>query len=155
VRFESVEPVETIPTPPPPPSPPKELITTRRLGSFTGNQAAFLARRQLGAPYVAGGQDGKGFDAAGLTRFVYGQLDVWLPAQIGPQAFIGRHADMKSLRQGDLVFWGSEGRRSVHYSRVGIYVGHGRVVCARRSAGRVVTVSLRHAMQAKRLLPIL
>lgn len=154
VRYESVDPAEMPPVPLPPPAP-KELVTTRRLGSFTGHQAAVLARRQLGAPYVAGGQDGKGFDAAGLTRFVYGQLEVWLPTQIGPQAYIGRPANVKSLRQGDLVFWGSESQWAVHCYRVGIYVGHGRAVCAKRTAGRVVEVPLRHAIRAQRLLPVL
>lgn len=153
VRYEPVEPVETTPAPPLPPEP-KELLTTRRLGSFTGHQAAVLARRQLGVPYLAGGQDSKGFDAAGLTRFVYSQLDLWLPVRIGEQAYMGRPAALRGLRQGDLVFWGSQGQWSVHYYRVGIYVGRGRVVCAKRTAGRVVEVPLRHAIRAQRLLPL-
>jgi cell wall-associated NlpC family hydrolase len=155
VRYEFIDADQTPPMPLPTPLPPKELITTRRLGSFTGHQAAVLARRQLGVPYLAGGQDRQGFDAAGLTRFVYGQLEVWLPTKIGPQAYMGRPADLKSLREGDLVFWGGRGRDYVHYCRVGIYVGHGRVVCAKRSAGRAVEMPLLHAMEAQRLLPIL
>lgn len=132
---------------------PAQLLTMRRLGSYTGTQAVVLARRQLGIPFRAGGQDRQGFNAAGLTRFVYGKLGVWLPARIGEQAYLGRAASLRNLKRGDLVFWGSPDQ--ARYWRVGVYAGRGRVICATRAAGRVVEVPLGRAVRARRLLPIL
>jgi len=138
-----------------------ELVTAdtitgmRRLGSFTGGQAAELALAQVGARFLAGGETPDGFGKAGLTRFVYAQLELWLPPRLRGQVSLGRRASLERLRRGDLVFWAWGSALEGHWRRVGIYVGGGQVVCASPTAGKVVVRSTRGADAARRLLPVL
>lgn len=75
------------------------------------------ARACLGVPYLAGGSTRAGFDAQGLTRYVYWRLGVWLPKDISRQAGRGVEITREQLQPGDLVFLGAG------YEHVGIYAG--------------------------------
>jgi cell wall-associated NlpC family hydrolase len=96
-------------------------------------KAAAIAQRYLGVPYVFGGASPSGFDASGLTMYVYAQLGVALPHGATNQQRLSKPIPLRRLRRGDLVFWGD-----ASYARhVAIYAGNGRVIEA-RCAGSVV-----------------
>ena len=80
-------------------------------------RAATIAKRCLGVPYVFGGAGPTGFDASGLTKYVFGKLGVELPHGATDQQRLSKRVSLAKLRRGDLVFWGS---RSYSYL-VGIY----------------------------------
>jgi cell wall-associated NlpC family hydrolase len=98
-----------------------------------GGRAVALARRELGVPYVWGGESPSGFDCSGLVFYVYGRLGVHLPRVAADQYRAGRHVPRSALRAGDLVFFHGLGH-------VGIYIGGGRFIHAPHS-GDVVRIS--------------
>ena len=108
------------------------IIGSSRPASL-GARAVALARRELGVPYVWGGESPKGFDCSGLVAYVYGRLGVSLPRVAADQYRAGRHVARSMLRPGDLVFFHGLGH-------VGIYIGGGRFIHAPHT-GDVVRIS--------------
>jgi len=90
-------------------------------------QVCALAESCLGAPYRWGGSTPRGFDCSGLVQYVYGEVGVDLPRKSSDQARTGRHAEVKDLRPGDLIFFRID-RNTV--SHVGIHVGGGEFIHA-------------------------
>ena len=113
-------------------------------------RAATIAKRCLGVPYVFGGAGPTGFDASGLTRYVFGKLGVKLPHGATDQQRLSKRVSLAKLRRGDLVFWGS---RSYSYL-VGIYAGHQRVILAAHTGSCVEYESISGAWIGGRLLPL-
>jgi cell wall-associated NlpC family hydrolase len=123
-------PATTTPVPQPEPG--------MQLAGFTsaapGDRAAIAvtsALRQIGLPYVWGGDGPRsgdaGFDCSGLTTFAYATAGVALPRTAHTQYYAGPHlADATALLPGDLVFYGTP--RRVHH--VGMFIGQGRMVNA-------------------------
>ncbi len=97
-----------------------------------GEEAARLARRQLGVPYVWGGSSPAGFDCSGLVSWVYGRLGVALPHNAAALYGVGRPVPLTAMLPGDLVFFPGLGH-------VGLYVGHGQMIHAPQS-GREVEI---------------
>jgi cell wall-associated NlpC family hydrolase len=112
-------------SPPPTPAPPPA-------GSL-GQQAAAIAMRYLGVPYVWGGASPSGFDCSGLVMYAYAQVGISLPHYTGALWTSGAHVSRDQLAPGDLVFFYNLGH-------VGIYLGGGSFVHA-PSTGDVVKVS--------------
>jgi cell wall-associated NlpC family hydrolase len=86
-----------------------------------------LARAQVGAPYVHGGESpSRGFDCSGLVRYIVAALHIMVPRTAARQAFAGIAVpkDTAAMLPGDLVTFG-RGKGAV--SHIGIYVGNGRV----------------------------
>jgi hypothetical protein len=95
----------------------------------TPAQIVATARRFLGVPYLWGGMTARGIDCSGLVSRVYHANGVDLPRDADLQ-FAAANASpvpRRSLRAGDLVFFGSD---AGHISHVGIYEGGGRFVDA-------------------------
>jgi cell wall-associated NlpC family hydrolase len=102
-----------------------------------GDSLVELARRQIGARYVYGGESPEdGFDCSGLVQYVLSRMDIDVPRTAARQAAAGSSLprDTASLQPGDLVTFG-KGSRASH---VGIYVGDGYFVHASSVAGRVI-----------------
>jgi len=93
--------------------------------------AARHAAAQVGAPYVYGGADPRGFDCSGLVNHVYREaLGIVLPRTSRQLASVGTPVAESDLRPGDLVFFNTRGAANSH---VGIYLGDGRFVHAPRA----------------------
>jgi cell wall-associated NlpC family hydrolase len=113
-----------------------ERTKLRRFEARLGPPAVRIAQRYLGVPYVFGGASPSGFDASGLTMYVYAQLGVKLEHGADWQQKNSRPVPLSKLKRGDLVFFGSP---SYSY-HVGIYVGGGSMIDAPHT-GAVVTYS--------------
>lgn len=98
-----------------------------------------MANRLLDIRYRRGGREpSTGFDCSGFVRYVFRHgLNVELPASSAAQFLTGLKIDRKELREGDLVFFRTEGKRISH---VGIYLGDGSFIHA-PSSGKRVSVS--------------
>jgi len=108
----------------PPPPPP----------SATGHpEAATIALRYLGIPYVFGGATPDGFDCSGLVMYVFAQLGVSLPHYAAAQYQYGVAVPRSDLQPGDLVFFDG-------LNHVGIYIGGNSFVHAPHT-GDVVKIS--------------
>lgn len=91
----------------------------------------------IGKPYVWGAEGPKSFDCSGFTKYVYRAFGVSLPHYTGSQIGEGSSVSRKNLKQGDLVFFNTDGSSVSH---VGIYVGDGEFIHA-SSGSHKVTVS--------------
>ena len=101
------------------------------VGSGAGHpQAATIALRYLGVPYVYGGASPSGFDCSGLVMYVYAQLGIPLPHYTVAQWKATE--PVSSPEPGDLVFFD-------HLGHVGIYIGNGQMVDAPHT-GSVVRI---------------
>ncbi len=95
--------------------------------------AASVAARYLGVPYVWGGATPAGFDCSGLVVWVYAQLGITLPHFTGALYVLGVPVPRDQLQPGDLVFFDA-------LDHVGIYIGAGQFIHAPHT-GDVVRVS--------------
>ena len=89
------------------------------------------ALAQIGDRYVFGAAGLVTWDCSGLTMRAYQAAGVSLPHSSAAQSRMGKQVSFKSLKPGDLLFYG----RPV--SHVGIYLGGGKMVHAPRSGSRV------------------
>ena len=103
------------------------------LGSGAGHpDAAHIALRYLGVPYVWGGASPSGFDCSGLVTYVYAQLGISLPHYTVSQWNVTQPIAVSQMQPGDLIFFDGLGH-------VGIYLGGGQMVDAPHT-GAVVRV---------------
>ncbi len=109
---------------------PKQPVAASRQAAA----AIYFAQRQLGKPYLWGGNgtaaDGGRFDCSGLTKAAYASVDIELPRVANDQWNAGPHPSRDELQPGDLVFFAYDLQdpRSIHH--VGIYVGGGKMINA-------------------------
>jgi len=96
-------------------------------------EAATIATRYLGVPYVWGGASPSGFDCSGLVMYVYAQLGISLPHYTVSQWNATIPISPSQLEPGDLVFFDGLGH-------VGIYIGGGQFIHAPYT-GTVVQVA--------------
>ena len=107
--------------------------TPQILGTGAGHpEAAHIALRYLGVPYVWGGYSPSGFDCSGLVMFVYGQLGISLPHYTVSQWDVTQPIAQSQAQPGDLIFFNG-------LEHVGIYLGGGQMVDAPHT-GSVVRV---------------
>ena len=95
--------------------------------------AIAFASRQLGLPYVWGGngpaKGDAGYDCSGLTMAAYASAGISIPRTATDQYRRGPAVPLSSLKPGDLVFYGN----SDFAHHVGIFVGTGVILDAPRT----------------------
>ncbi len=90
-------------------------------------RVAAAVRSELGAPYLYGGVDEKGFDCSGLVFRVYADaLGAALPRTARSLYSYVERIERGALQPGDLVFFDTTGP----LAHVGVYVGEGRFIHA-------------------------
>lgn len=104
-------------------------------GGSAGNaQAARVALRYLGVPYVWGGASPSGFDCSGLASYAYAQVGISVPHYTG--AIWAKFPRVVGpLQPGDMVFFHGLGH-------MGIYIGGGQMVHAPHTGDVVKVVSM-------------
>ena len=77
------------------------------------------AKNFYGTPYRTGGASKSGMDCSGLTSTAFGAVDVELPHNAKLQSKEGRARSIRSLKEGDLVFFAT-GKKRRKINHVGI-----------------------------------
>jgi cell wall-associated NlpC family hydrolase len=90
----------------------------------------------IGTRYKTAGATTSGFDCSGFTMFIFKQFDIALPHQSKSQSKVGNWVDKSQLREGDLVFFNTDG---VGISHVGIYLGNDVFIHSASNVGIVKT----------------
>lgn len=86
-----------------------------------------LAHKQLGKPYVWGSSGPNSFDCSGLTSYVYKHAsNIKLPRTSREQSHVGKTVSKSNLKEGDLVFFSSNGGKSI--THVGVYIGNSKMI---------------------------
>lgn len=102
-----------------------------------GARAVAYAMRQLGRPYVWGGNGRRGFDCSGLTQQAWRHAGIKIPRIAADQFRRTRpHVPVGRLKAGDLVFFHGLGH-------VGIYTGRGWFIHAPHTGSSVKFQRLR------------
>ncbi|MGH4125922.1 MAG: C40 family peptidase [Clostridium sp.] len=109
---------------------------SKSLASGSQSNLISYAYNFIGKPYVWGATGPRSFDCSGFTKYVYNAFGVDLPHYTGSQIGEGSSVSRGNLKQGDLIFFNTDGP----VSHVGIYVGDGEFIHA-SSGSRKVTVS--------------
>lgn len=92
-------------------------------------QALEQTIKEIGKPYVYGGDEPNGFDCSGLVQFVYNKAGVHLPRTAQEQYNATKRVNEKSLIPGILLFFSETGSTS-NITHVGIYAGEGKMIDA-------------------------
>jgi cell wall-associated NlpC family hydrolase len=97
--------------------------------SYLRNSIEDFAMKQVGVKYKYAGKTPKGFDCSGFTSYVFREFDVDLSPSSKLQAKQGKSVNLKWVKKGDLIFFGSGGKIShvalvVDNKNAGIYVIH-------------------------------
>lgn len=120
-------------------------------GGGAGGSVVAAAARQIGQPYVWGGESRKegGFDCSGLIQWAYGARGIHLPRTAAEMGRTGRSIKMNQLKKGDLLV-ARDG------SHVVMYAGGGRVIAAPHTGTNVQYENASYFMgsdyQARRVL---
>jgi cell wall-associated NlpC family hydrolase len=93
--------------------------------SNAGAAAVAVAMRELGVPYVYGGESPEvGFDCSGLVQWAYAQVGVSIPRVTLEQVRVGTPVSLNDLQPGDLIFMRGD-VPVVDFGHVAMYVGGG------------------------------
>ncbi len=101
-----------------------------------GEQAAVVAVRQIGVPYLYGGTTTRGFDCSGLMQYAYARAGTGIPRTTADQWRQLTPVSSSRVQVGDLLFFKIEGK----ISHVGLYIGGQRFIHA-PSKGKQVSVA--------------
>ena len=87
-----------------------------------------VAKKQLGKPYVWGGNGPDSFDCSGFTSYVYNHGEnITLPRVSRDQGKFGTYVSKSDIKSGDLLFFASNGKKINH---VAIYIGDSQYIHA-------------------------
>jgi cell wall-associated NlpC family hydrolase len=116
-------------------------LANKASAAYDDMDAVSLAQSMVGEAYTASGQTpSEGFDASGLTYYIFQTMNYQIPRKIEDQ-FAMSNPSVKSIadaQPGDVLFFGSNDKPSFS----GIYVGDDKMVLAWSSKSEVVTRSV-------------
>jgi lipoprotein Spr len=93
----------------------------------------------IAVPYRAGGTTKRGVDCSGLSMAIYSNVyRRSLPHSSSEQYTLCRRVPKRRLKEGDLVFFSTDGRRK-SVNHVGVYLKNGSFVHASTSFGVMVS----------------
>lgn len=102
------------------------------------------AKKMLGKKYVWGGIGPKNYDCSGFTQKVYRKVaGITLPRVSYLQAKVGKKIAFKQLKQGDMVFFDTQKKRTGRVNHVGIYLTNGNFIHASSGGKKVMITNFR------------
>ena len=93
------------------------------------------AKSAIDVPYEFGGSGPDSFDTSGLIYYCFREVGLYVPRRVSEQAVHGTEVSRDNLQPGDVVFFYTETEGEAEY--VGIYIGNGKFIAARSTAGTV------------------
>ena len=104
--------------------------STYKATGVNGQSVVNYALQFNGNPYVHGGTSlTNGADCSGFTQSVYKHFGINIPRNAASQATFGKAVSFKDKQPGDLIFYSTNGGKSV--THVAIYIGNNKIIHAR------------------------
>lgn len=103
---------------------------------ITADKMLVEAKRYIGVPYEWGGSDPSGFDCSGFTKYVFSQVEYYIPRTAELQYAKGYTVSKSQLKSGDLVFFTTYKAGPSH---VGIVTDNQKFIHASSSKGITIT----------------
>lgn len=100
--------------------------------SYNVNNLVSIAKKQIGVPYLWGGQTSRGFDCSGFIHFAYNEAGR-SGGRLSTGGYYDRSFYVNNPQVGDLVFFENTYRRGI--SHMGIYLGNNQFIHAGSSTG--------------------
>ena len=123
------------------PKPIHKIKKKKRIYLTVNKKIETYAKRLLGKKYVWGATGPKYYDCSGFTQKVYRVIaGIRLPRVSRNQAKVGKFIKYANLKQGDMVFFDTEKKRTGKVNHVGIYLKHGNFIHA-SSGGKKVMIT--------------
>ncbi|WP_067721527.1 C40 family peptidase [Nocardia yamanashiensis] len=119
-------------------------------GGGPGRQAALVALRQQGVPYVWGGTTPSGFDCSGLMQYAARASGASIPRTSQEQYERLPPVSPSAIRPGDLIFPSSSMKGGQSPTHVMMYLGNNQCVEAPRTGLNVRVVALPDTFEAAR-----
>lgn len=121
-------------------------LTTKSSGSIDSSTSSTkvskvisYAKSLLGKKYSWGAEGPNTFDCSGFTYYVLKQsAGITIPRVSKDQSKYGTYVNRNDVKEGDLVFFDTNGSNDGNVSHVGIYIGNGQFIHASSSKGEVV-----------------
>lgn len=108
------------------------------------SQIEKYAKKMLGKKYVWGATGPKCYDCSGFTQRVFRKVaGIKLPRVSYLQAKVGKKISFKKLKQGDMVFFDTEKKRTGRVNHVGIYLRNGNFIHASSGGKKVIITNFR------------
>lgn len=102
------------------------------------------AKKMLGKKYVWGATGPNCYDCSGFTQKVFRKVaGVKLPRVSYLQAKVGKKISFEKLKQGDMVFFDTEKKRTGRVNHVGIYLKNGNFIHASSGGKKVIITNFR------------
>ncbi len=102
------------------------------------------AKKMLGKKYVWGATGPKCYDCSGFTQRVYRKVaGIKLPRVSYLQAKVGKRISFNKLKQGDMVFFDTEKKRTGKVNHVGIYLRNGNFIHASSGGKKVIITNFK------------
>lgn len=100
--------------------------------SYNVNTLISVAKKQIGVPYLWGGQTSSGFDCSGFIHFAYNEAGR-KGGRLSTAGYYDRSFYVNSPQVGDLVFFENTYKQGI--SHMGIYLGNNQFIHAGSSNG--------------------
>ena len=149
---EIVEDPEEEPEPEPEDTTPPPVAGVEDPDAYASEQELLVAtvKSAIDVPYEFGGSGPYSFDTSGLVYYCFGEVGISVPRRVSEQAVHGTEVSRDDLQPGDVVFFYFEVEGEAEY--VGIYVGNGKFIAARSTAGTVGEMDMNSSYYADRFV---
>ena len=128
-----------------------DLLPDENAPATLGEQAAAMARQQLGKAFKRGGVGPDSFDTTGLVVYCFKECGVTAPRRTAQMAEFGTAVALEDLQPGDVVIFSYDaGSGKTQYP--GIYVGDGKFIAARNESYPVSEMEVNSSYFSKRFV---